>query len=136
LQYNRPVDTAQKSKELGFTLVELLVVVAIIGILASTAIAQYSVYKQHAVDAKMESTLQAGRSAMEAFFVDNDTYQNSNETILRSNYGFRSAVDVTFKILATTTLTYQLQVCTAGGTSPALIFDSTVGISQQTAACS
>jgi prepilin-type N-terminal cleavage/methylation domain-containing protein len=126
---------AKHPEQSGFTLVELLVVVAIIGILSSVAITQYAGYKQKAVDGKMESDLQSGRHAMEAYFVDNDTYQGSNETTLASTFGFRQSAATTFKILSTAPLTYQIEVCAEGGTSAALLFDSTVGISQQSSSC-
>ena len=128
--------TRPQSTQAGFTLIELLVVVAIISILAAIAIAQYSAYKQHAVDGTMESSIQAGRTAMEAFFVDRDTYQGSDEATLTSEFGFRQSAATTFKIVTTAPLNYQIEVCAEGGTSAALLFDSTVGVSQQSASCS
>jgi prepilin-type N-terminal cleavage/methylation domain-containing protein len=130
------MDRRSNSAAAGFTLVELLVVVAIIGIMASVALAQYAVYKQRGVDSKMESSLQAGRHAMEAYFVDHDTYATADETTLHDTYGFRYTLGVSFRILNKTNLTYQLQVCTTGGSNPALIFDSTAGISSSSSTCS
>ena len=120
----------------GFTLVELLVVIAIIGIMASIAITQYAVYKQKAVDSQMESSLQAGRHAMEAYYVDKETYQTASETVLHDSYGFRYTAGVDFKILDKQTSTYQIQACAVGGTSAAMVFDSTVGRSVQVSTCS
>ncbi len=111
-------------------------VIAIVGILASVALAQYAIYKQHGIDSQMESSLQAGRHAMEAFFVDHDTYTTADEATLNTTYGFRYTAGVSFKILDKTTLTYQLQVCALGGSYPALVFDSTVGLSSPSATCS
>jgi type IV pilus assembly protein PilA len=122
-------------EESGFTLIELLVVVAIIGIIASVAIPQYALYKQQAVDGLMESTLENGRHAMEAYFVRNDTYATATEALLAASYGFRRAAQATFTIVNQQQLSFVIRVCAAGGTSPAWEFDSVVGRASPTTTC-
>ena len=58
----------------GFTLVELLVVVAIVGILAAIAVPQYSDYVTRGKLAEATATLSQHRVKMEQFFQDNRTY--------------------------------------------------------------
>ena len=64
------LETAQK----GFTLIELMIVVAIIGILASIAIPQYSDYVKRGKAAEATSNLATLRIKMEQCFQDNRTY--------------------------------------------------------------
>src|SRR4051812_2796744 len=58
----------------GFTLVELLVVVAVIGILASIAYPSYTSYVIRGKLAEGTSALSDGRVKIEQFFQDNRTY--------------------------------------------------------------
>lgn len=58
----------------GFTLIELLIVVAIIGILAAIAIPQFSAYRAKAYNSAAQSDLKNSKTALEAFFADNQKY--------------------------------------------------------------
>ncbi|CAH2031088.1 type IV pilin protein [Trichlorobacter ammonificans] len=58
----------------GFTLIELLIVVAIIGILAAIAIPQFSAYRAKAYNSAAQSDLKNTKTALEAFFADNQKY--------------------------------------------------------------
>ena len=58
----------------GFTLLELLVVVSIVGILASIAIPQYASYRARGYDSIVESQLRHVATGEEAYFTTNTTY--------------------------------------------------------------
>jgi len=58
----------------GFTLIELMIVVAIIGLLAAVGIPMYSDYVIRGKLAEGTSTLSDGRVRMEQYFQDNRTY--------------------------------------------------------------
>jgi type IV pilus assembly protein PilA len=75
-------------KEEGFTLIELMIVIAIIGILAAIAIPQFSAYRQRSFNASAESDLRNAATAQEAYFVDHQIYVPSPQTNLTGDkYG-------------------------------------------------
>jgi len=71
-------------KEKGFTLIELMIVVAIIGILAAIAIPQFSNYRTKAFNSAAISDLHTARLAEEAIFADYQVYGSTVATDVAS----------------------------------------------------
>ena len=78
----------------GFTLVELMIVIAIIGLLASIAIPQFSAYRNRAYQAAAQTDLKNLSGAQEAYFVDKGTYSNTVSSLSVTTYGLASSANV------------------------------------------
>lgn len=62
---------ARKNRQSGFTIVELLIVIVVIGILAALVITTFSGIQQKARDTKRQTDIRALHSQLEAFFAQN-----------------------------------------------------------------
>ena len=78
----------------GFTLIELMIVVAIIGILAAIAIPQFNNYRRRGQDAAAQSALKNLGLAQETYFVDNGKYTKTLTDLSLS--GFRKDPRVSY----------------------------------------
>ncbi len=65
----------------GFSLIELMVVVAIIGILSVVGVPKYQVFKARAVVAEANSNLAGIYTVQQAYFMDQDTYSTTLATV-------------------------------------------------------
>lgn len=81
-------------KEEGFTLVELLIVVAIIGILAAIAIPQFAAYRERAYCGAEESDLANLAIAQEAYFIDEAAYYTDASVTIGEIVGFGNSPNV------------------------------------------
>lgn len=65
----------------GFTLMELLVVVGIIGLLAAIAIPQFGEYRERGFRARIQSDARNAATAQEAFFAEANTYSSDCDAL-------------------------------------------------------
>lgn len=107
------------SKKEGFTLVELLIVVAIIGILAAIAIPQFAAYREKAYCSAIKSDLANLAISQEAYFTDVNDYVLSGDGT--NVTGFAATPNVTLTLTGNTTENWQAtgthNNCGAGGTT-------------------
>lgn len=88
----------------GFSLIELLAVIAIIGLLAAIAIPQFAEYRASSFRSRVQTDLRHLATAEEAYFVDHQTYRSCQNTTCVSRFpGFmKLSQGVTLQITATT----------------------------------
>jgi prepilin-type N-terminal cleavage/methylation domain-containing protein len=79
--------------EKGFTLIELMIVIAIIGILAAIAIPQFSAYRTRSYNSASQADLRNAATAQEAYYVDNQTYA-APSSLTGSTFGFYQSENV------------------------------------------
>jgi type IV pilus assembly protein PilA len=95
----RIANNMNKKNEKGFTLIELMIVIAIIGILAAIAIPQFSAYRRRSYNSAAQADLRNAATAQEAYFVDNQTYTTVRTNLTGTAGGFSQSTGVVFTIV-------------------------------------
>src|SRR5688572_28708058 len=110
----------------GFTLLELIVVVAVLGILMAIAIQQFQLYRARAFDASMRSDLKNAALAMESYYGEFLEYPNTQAAILLVGYRNTSGVSLTINVTSPSTFT--LTAARPNGSQLSFTYDSTTGL--------
>lgn len=125
LKHKSPAPSARAGNA-GFTLLELLVVIAVLGILAAIAIQNLATHRARAVDASMRSDLRNAALAMESYYGEFLAYPTTSNALLL--LGYRKTNLVTLTIALTTPSTYTLTAERPAGSKPSFTFDSSTGL--------
>jgi len=118
-----------KRDKRGFTLIELMIVIAIIGILAAIAIPQFTSYRERAFVASMKADCNSVRIAEEAYYADNAEYKATTDvTKDLKDYGVVGLSEGnSVKVTCTDKVKdYKVEVSSTK-TSKTVTFDSTKG---------
>lgn len=97
--------------EQGFTVIELLVVIIIVGILLAIAVPSYLGFRDRAANNAAKANLRAALPAAEAYYADNGTYVGMDGTALLA---IDSSVSPTLDVVETTARSYCITETVSG----------------------
>jgi type IV pilus assembly protein PilA len=100
--------------ESGFTLVELLVVMLIIGLLAALGISSFLSQRSKAQDAEAKQVMRTASHALQVFHMDHETYNATGADLVQIESSLRSARNL---VVNGTVNTYDIAVDSASGSN-------------------
>lgn len=117
-------DALKAGRSPGFTLIELMIVLAIIGVLAAIAVPQYNDYIRKSTIPEATSTLLEYRTRLEAYYQDNRAYGDANTTacgILPAAFPNRKYFDFTCVVPSVAAPGPQTYTLTATGKAGSIV---------------
>ncbi len=107
--------TLTRISDEGFTLIEIMIVVAIIAILAAIAIPQLSIHRAKSYNTAAVSDLKNAGIAQEAYYVDNRQYTNDISKLTINPYNLSISQGVSMAAYSATNEAYQMTAYHSAG---------------------